>query len=220
MIRNVDLVNSALGRIGLQEVLELEELNERAKHGSRAWVSSFEPFLSEYDWSFATRVVQLPEFVLSDEQKKLLHPLDRAFQLPSDFVKLRKVNIGADAAQLSWAFIQRYPYRIQLLNTHRVLATNMPVVFLEYTCNSFDLGQMSPPAAEALTLRLAMYLDFAMKAGAMAQNLGAMYEYARRQAYLYEGSTQEAVNLGPGTLNEIRHEWTHGTADKLRFRNS
>jgi len=82
------LANYALNAIGIDMINSIDQNSDSARQVKEYYEIILRRILSEYDWNFARRTVDIFEVVPPDEYKNY----DYAFGLPEDFVAARRVR--------------------------------------------------------------------------------------------------------------------------------
>ncbi len=203
MITPVTIANAALRTIGAQAITSLDDSSDRAFDVSQYYTMSLEAFLSEFNWSFATREASLPRINTkaiglngTTIEENISNEYSYGFTLPSDFLRLTKFTRPC----------HKLEYVIRLYREQLALFCNVNEVSIVYISNNISYDSMSAHAVEAITFRLAMFLDSARNGGANIQLLNDMYQGMLRSAINMEPSTHDRKYLDEGNINRARRE--------------
>ncbi len=216
METRTQVANRALMLVGQAAIKSFDDGSDRAFLVNQFWDLAFNAVLAEHPWHFAVTEAALPEIQTRREnyfgeqenafggKSEYLH----AWALPEDFIKLAKI-IG-----------DTYPkYEIVILNNQRALLYNGRKVSIIYITKKAGLDYFTPPAQEALAIRLALYFDQVRNGGAAQQNLMQQYQISINAAIRQEPAAHSRNGLFIGEINHARHESTaYGITHKLRER--
>lgn len=203
MINDTTIANAALRAISAQAITSLDDGSDRAFDVSQYFIPSLEAFLSEFNWSFATREASLgmidsaaQQFGSKTSQEVLSNEYLYGYTLPSDFLRLTGFTQPC----------RKIKYNIRLYRNQLAIFCNVKAVSIVYISRNISYDSMSAHAREALTFRLAMFLDSARNAGANVQRLNELYQGMLRSAINMEPSTHDRKYLDEGNINRARRE--------------
>lgn len=139
MASQTDVLNYALGRIGAMRITDIDEGSTQANYCKDFWQIELDACLEMAHWNFAGKRVQL---ALSATPP--VFELQNAFELPTDFIKLRQYssNMGLNLyidPLVGWMPFARY-FRIE----GQFLISNDADVFIVYTYRNENPDQWSP----------------------------------------------------------------------------
>jgi hypothetical protein len=200
MPSQISICNTALGRIGISELIEdIDDPNTRARTCKNLYDNVRDQVLEDFPWDFAQTVVALAE--ISDEYEL---GYKYRYGVPADCLRIQVVT---DAAGGRWggmtgsaiwnygiAFGPTFPraqYRVMANRDAlpaRMILCDLPEAYLWYTMRVEDPNQFSALFASAFAWKLASELALPLKADAgMAKDAGVMY--------LAEGSRAQVLSL-------------------------
>lgn len=140
-VGEIEVVNRALTFIGEPPITSLDDDTKGARQAKTNLPLARSVVLRSHFWKFATARVRLPQLAEAPA-----FGWKFAFQLPSDFVRLWRVNPGGPNAQ-----VLETPYRIE---GDRLLTDDSEINII-YMRDVTDLSKWDPLAQEALAYRLA-----------------------------------------------------------------
>lgn len=147
----IQIVNIALGRIGVAAIESLSEASEAARVASRYYDIDRQLVLRKYPWGFATRRVQLAQIETKPNDYKY------AYRYPADVLYLRGMyNEYFDKP------IHEQNYKILSDKSGKVLYTDIPHAYIEYTADLEDVSLFDPQFSECLAWKLASDIAFAL----------------------------------------------------------
>ena len=82
-----DIVNDALGRLGISPIMALTDATKQAQFSNRFYESTRDEVLASHPWNFATKRAVLAQLATAPEFEWLF-----AYQLPSDNLRLLQLN--------------------------------------------------------------------------------------------------------------------------------
>lgn len=159
----VNIANMALTALGLDMIESFEQNNSPAKLMKLYYPIILQRILSEYDWNFARRTVDITQVEPVDEYKNY----DYAFGLPEDFVAVQRIR----PEQLYWEIYDNDTLRCNTPaertkdvldpdNYENVLQETEYYMELTYTKDDVDPMKMSPGFAQYLAYSLAQETGF------------------------------------------------------------
>jgi len=179
---NVDIVNLALDRLGVEPIVTLADANSRAELMNRLYSPQLDSLLVETPWNFAMKRVQLtdtgstPAFEYSNE-----------FQLPADFLKVHRIY---DYNPVSGTGT-KHPYDhadggIYYEIEDDKLLGNFDECYIVYIAAVTDVTKFSPDFVEAFWLRLAAAASYKITQDKTLKNelVSEADYYVRRSAAL------------------------------------
>lgn len=152
MFSEVEIVNIALARLSNEPIASMTENSDIAKMVRPVFGLVFRRFLSEFEWSFATRNAALNKISVDDE-RNIRTPLRNGFALPTDFIKIQEV------------FPSGFEYEIMqyALDRPAALFIDANEAGIRYTASSTLAGDLSPAAVDALSCLLAAEITLNME---------------------------------------------------------
>lgn len=211
MPSQISICNTALGRIGISELIEdIEDPNTRARACKNLYDNVRDQVLEDFPWDFAQTVVALAQ--ISDEYSL---GYKYRYGLPADCVRAQVVTdasggrwggmMGSAIWNYGIAFGPQYPripFRIIADRDSlpaRMILCDIPEAYLWYTMKAEDPNQYSALFASAFAWRLAAELALPLKADvSMATNAGQMY--------LAETSRAQVLSLTQGQTMPSQYE--------------
>lgn len=157
-----DIVNDALGRLGISPVMALTDATKQAQFANRFYESTRDEVLASHPWNFATRRTVLAQLSVPPDFEWLY-----AYQLPTDNLRLLQLN-GYDLGKSrdTWA-----------IEANRLL-TDAERADIRYVSRVTDTTLYPALFSEALSLKLAAKLC-APLTGRFDQPTALMQEYDR-----------------------------------------
>lgn len=196
MTAEVDIVNMALDRIGVDHTIEsLDENNPRARAARRWYPHCRDAALSEAPWNWALRVVALAELVGTPPPG-----WSKQFRYPTDCLLLRDI---VDEGGARWGLTEwvgslyyansylvgrpRYPYEVRgedVADTGKIILVDLDAPYALYVRKVFDPNQFDVQFVDALAWRLAIELGGTLKAQAeLRAQAASAYATARASAW-------------------------------------
>lgn len=175
----LNIVNSALYKLGEQGISSLTEENARARAANALHAQAFRYVLSKAPWSSATEVVTLLSDANWDSDDSTRWPY--RYQLPNKLVKLLKVYDSDED--------QYYNYR----RRGNYIYTDLSSISVEYTKDVTSDNQIDPALAEVLVCYLAYVL--APRLTKEEETVQRMYQ--EYQQVMREAKTSDAQAKGP-----------------------
>jgi hypothetical protein len=174
----VDIANLSLSHLGDRATLasiDPPEGSAQADHVAQFWPIARDEALAEYDWRFASAIVETAEFTPASETNPLWA---YAYALPSDFLVAREIAY-ADGVVIPWG--DNFPeFEIGALSDGQsAFYTQVEGVALRYTRKITDPSKYPPKFVSALSYLLASYLAGPVLKG----KTGASAAAAARQAW-------------------------------------
>lgn len=204
MITSLNIANAALVKIGEQAISAMDENQDRAFAVRECWEISLSAFLSEFDWSFATRVDHLVRLPEGDHDPA---PYRHAYALPNGCVKLITVFGFRPGGRGMFSALEKPDYEKRIsgseLQAIQIICSNWGDPMLKYVSLDATLDMYTPAAREALVYRLAIALDEHLAASAHIGNLTELYARAKENAIYAEARTTDIKKL-VGTYTAAR----------------
>lgn len=192
----IQIVNIALGRIGVAAIESLFEASEAARVASRYYDIDRQLVLRKYPWGFATRRVQLAQIETKPNDYKY------AYRYPADVLYLRGMyNEYFDKP------IHEQNYKILSDKSGKVLYTDVPHAYIEYTADLEDVSLFDPQFSECLAWKLASDIAFALTGNLqMMQNALQAYNAYVNEAMGNDAEEDEEEDVEVNRLVDAR--WT------------
>ena len=173
----IEIVNVALGRIGVAAIESMNEASEAARIASRYYELTRKLVLRKFPWGFATRRVQLAQLEDVPEDFKY------AYRYPADVLYLRGMyNEYFDKP------IHDHYYKIISDKNGKVLLSNVPFASIEYTADITDATLFDSQFADAVSWKLAAEIAYVLTGNL---NL-AQYALQSYNAYMNEAMGNDA----------------------------
>lgn len=151
MASKIDIANLALTSIGADRIETLDEDSETARKVNSIYERLLKSMLRSHFWNFATKEIVLSRLV----ETPLLDDYTYIFQLPSDYIRLRKVSIYPDS------------YKIK----GRRIYCNSDSLSIEYVSFNDDPNEYDALFVDAFATRIAAELCFSItKNATLTQN--------------------------------------------------
>jgi hypothetical protein len=154
MTTEVDVCNLALGSLGLEPITALTDLTQRARTCNLFYSIVRDNYLTEHDWSFLLKVIELTEI---DPLPDGYNDAQYGYLYPADCLKARKIR--TEDYGLEYPFIIR-DYVIAGPADSKMILTNLGEAFLEYTVGLTDPDLFSSPFLMALSKKLAFEISW------------------------------------------------------------
>ncbi len=183
MITQLNVANMALANLHQDPIVSVDEGSDRALAVREYWEMSASAFLSEFDWSFATRVKSLTRFPDGEHDPI---PYKYAYQMPNGFVKLIDVFGLRPEGRGQFSPLERPDYEVRtsgdVLSPILILCSNWETPRLKYVGIDQTFDHYTPAALEALTLRLSMFMAVKLDAAQGINVIADLYSNARMNA--------------------------------------
>lgn len=185
MASEVSMCSSALGRIGDEPILTLEDDSTRAKLCKRLYPDLRDAVLREHPWNFAVRRMQLGKLATAPAFGWAYQ-----YQLPHDPYCLRVVAMERDE-----------PYVIE----GRKLLSDVDPAKIRFIAKITDTGEFDALFTECLTARLAAELAYGLaKDSRLGESLFRIYEYKLASARGADGQEGTLAAFESSQLLEVR----------------
>lgn len=178
---NVHLVNTALIRLGQSPITSLtDQTSKRARLANQLFESVRDSVLSENQWNASVVRAELAELTT-----KPVFGFNRAFQLPSDFLRL--IRVGDQFRTGS------FPFRIE----GRTLVSDEANVKITYVARLKDPTRMDEFLKHAITTRLSAELSLALTGSETKfRAMWALYGQAISEARFHDAVQSPIETLG------------------------
>lgn len=189
----LDIINSALRKIGAKKAVSLEDNNPDLRLILAVYNDMRDDMLSRFSWGFATKFV-----TLAKELNPPVWGFTNAYTLPTDCVLVVSVQATPD--------ITEYPTEYEVVGAS--IFTDAQPVYLRYVSNAVDENKWPIYFREALSLRIAYEVCLqSSKVPNLYETLVKMFaaEY-ERAIYLDKRNSKEAVknDEDPNEFLDIR----------------
>ena len=173
----IEIVNVALGRIGVAAIESMNEASEPARVATRYYDLTRQLVLRKFPWGFATRRVQLALLDVEPNDYKY------AYRYPADVLYLRGLyNENFDKP------IHSHNFKILSDKNGKVLYTDIDHAYIEYTADIKDSTLFDAQFVEAFAWKLAAEIAFILTGNLnIAQNAIRAYN-----AYVNEAMGNDA----------------------------
>lgn len=150
-MNQIEICNIALGRIGVETIERIDEASEAARVCRRFYDFVRQTVLRRFPWTFAAKRVRL---ALLEQQ-----PPDYkyAYRYPSDALYLR--HMFNDQFQ---GLPRSNEYKLIGSDDGRIIFTNIPDAWIEYTADAKDPTFFDAQFVEAFAWKLAAEISFAL----------------------------------------------------------
>lgn len=177
MASPVEVCNLALGRIGIDQLIEdLNDPNTRARQCNFHYRLAFDQVVQDFPWNFAQKVVQLAQVV-----GVTVPGYAYVYRYPSDCLKAHVLTDSSGNRMISaanqfydiWNYgsqalvNMRWPYIVMadpLTPGARIIATDLPEAYLWHTATVEDINQTSPLFRSALAWKIAGEVALSIRA--------------------------------------------------------
>lgn len=140
MTSEVQICNRALQKIGAKRIASLTEDSRNARSMNTAFEPVRDALLREHTWSCATKRQALPALAAAPA-----FTFARAFELPSDFLRMLPPDPSVNYNDLDWTIEGR-----------QILSNDSAPLNIRYIFKLTDPNQMDASFREALSARLAV----------------------------------------------------------------
>lgn len=165
-VTEIKIANGALYQIGDLAITSFLDGTNRANVCDAFYDIARDATLEEHPWKFAEKRKELGQIALEFPVWEYSY----FYQLPSDFIRVRKINNDADV---------EYPYRVE---GNRLLC-DLSSVSLLYTYRVEDTSLFSPLFIEALIYKLAAWIAMPLKKDKnLKESLLQSYDLALQKA--------------------------------------
>ncbi len=144
MASRINVINSALRRIGGSRITDPEEDSKNANVARDIYDDILEDLLRSHAWNFATRRQQLAELANTPAFE-----FERAFALPSDWIRTISVHPNADGSQ---SVIE---YKEEEQDDQGVILASVEEIYLRYVALVTDVNRWPKDFKNAMIFTLA-----------------------------------------------------------------
>ncbi len=170
MAADIDIINAALSKLGEQPILAISDPSPAARLADRTYADIRDALFEEYAWNFATKRASL-----SAEQAAPIWGFARAFNLPSDLLRLIELNNVTD---------EEWRHEGNQIVTDKASPLEIKYVGLVVV----DL--MTPTFKEALASRLAMeWAEPLAQTTTVVNSMALFYRNKLQVARIADGQT-------------------------------
>lgn len=150
----LDICNFALSSLGLEDIATLGTATAEERACSKFYPHIRDVYLQEHDWSFASKTIELVEVdPLPDGYERF----QKGYEYPSDCLKARNIRDGE--SNYVYRFIIK-DYAIAGPSDAKIILTNLPDAFLEYTVALTDTDLFNSVFTNALSKKLAFEISW------------------------------------------------------------
>ncbi len=186
------IINSALRRLGgVDTNIPTGGMNPANSQAEAAYASVVRRVLSAYDWGFATRYRELAEVA-----EPPLFGFTKAYQLPSDTVRLVSVHAGVrdDGGQVNAPLYRPEPNHVR---SGRIIYCSAPQLFAQVVETGHE-EDAHEPFLDACAYALAIEIASAVAHGGFdVKSLVQLYSIALEQAITFDAGEQKPVQMSP-----------------------
>lgn len=159
------LVNNALRRLGEERINDISDSAPRAVMAAELWPNTRDEVLADHEWTIALRRRSLAEINVEN-----LTPYQHIYRLPMEPHCLRVLNLIDDGGRAIRPEVGRY------IIEGRNLATDIAPCRIRYIARVEDVTGYDPMLIEAMALKLASKLAYALSQNPqLEQNMLAQY---------------------------------------------
>lgn len=177
-MNQVEICNIALGRIGMETIERMDEASECARVCRRFYDFVRQTVLRQYPWTFATKQVRLALMDQTPPDYKY------AYRYPADALCLRHMY-----NEYFQGLTRNNQYKLLGDKDGKVIYTNVPNAWIEYTEDSEDPTFWDAQFIEAFAWKLAAEIAFTLTGNLnIAQNCVQAYN-----AYFVEAAADDAM---------------------------
>lgn len=167
MAGKLELINTALARLGERYIISLDEGSVPQLVASAHYDTTLDALFREHPWNFATDNIELPR--LGDYTA---YQFAYAFQLPSDFIRLVEVY-------------DTHNFKVQ----GRTILTDEKKCKIRYVKRVVDPSAWDAAFTEAFTFRLAASMSYAIShSAALSEQLNILAQQRTRWAKAIDSS--------------------------------
>lgn len=168
----VQIVNSALVKIGENTIVDLDEDTEPARAAKRQYPILRDRLIRNYRWNFAMKRATLA--LASDAPA---FGFTYKFRLPTDYIRI--VGIYDERERVENYTSSRVPWKVE----EGFLLSNELVTQVFYLAKIENVSEFDPLFSEALALKLAVDLAYKLSTGPdRVEDLEALFQAAIREA--------------------------------------
>lgn len=193
---DVDICNLALAKIGTQVISSLGDSTQQARYCKRFYLQTLSEVLDDpYPWNFAKHRVTLSRSTTPPDSEWLY-----AYQLPSDFIRLLKLNAWEPGApDKNWNI------------SGRMIHTDDEIAEIHYIRLVTDVSSFSPKFIEAVSVKLASNI-----VTPLTKDRGAQFSLLEQY---YKLIKPEAQLSGVNQVRPVRKEpWVNSLMVASRYR--
>lgn len=186
--------NQALFLVGERSLGALTEENERARACNQYIDQVRRELISEREWTFARKHVLLD----TPDATSPVHFGNR-FELPSDFLSLKKVSTDADFSR------HNVPYDMESTATAKFIATDADQIYIRYIFDQQNFDVMNPVFISAVSHRLASYLATLLTSSkTLSEKLMVVAEQKLSEAAAQDGRQLPSERIRSSTFLDVR----------------
>ena len=182
-MNRTDICNMALSIVSRQRIDSLEDTSEEAKACAIYYEHTRQRLLKMYNWGFARHMEKL---ALRNQQ---IPGWDFCYGYPSDCLTVQLVFDEDNARQRE---MERQDFQIvTLTGNDKVIATDVPFAWAEYTFDVKNTESFSPEFLEALTRMLAANLAIPLTSNTELMNINMQLAQNAISIAMQEGVIEE-----------------------------
>lgn len=189
----VQIVNSALTKIGEERIVSLEDERKAARSAAHQYPIVRDRLLRQFFWNFAIRRATLAEI-----SEPPAFGFTRQYALPDDY--LRVIGIYDERERVENYTSSRAPWKVEgnrfLFTDTDVSESDTEVVQIFYIARVTDVSLFDANFSEALALKLAVDLAYDLSTGVeRVADLESLFQAAIREARIADAieGTPEVV---------------------------
>lgn len=185
MASDIDVINSALSKLGEQPILAVTDPSPPGRLANRTYNDIRDALLREYVWNFATKRASLAADAVAPEWGYA-----RAFSFPSDFLRLISINNDFDQDWRS--------------EGGRIVTDMTAPLQIKYVA-LVSVDSMDSTFREALAARLAMdWAESLTQTSTVVASMSAMYKNKLQVARVSDGQEDRLKIIDANELIEAR----------------
>jgi hypothetical protein len=199
MATDVDICNLALASLGINEIAALGTATAEERICSRFYAQTRDTYLSEHDWSFATKSLALTEIdPLPDDYGRY----NFGYSYPADCLKAQKIRDGETSNH--YPFIIK-DYVIAGPSDAKIILTDLEDAVLEYTVALTDTTLFSPAFIEGLSMKLAYRVSWPLRKDLRIQEMALRQFVLADQMAKQHDSSEQMPEMVPLTWEQSRY---------------
>jgi len=176
MTTKVEIVNAGLIKLNARPINSLSEVSNEATLANQVWDISRKAVLREHYWNFAIKEIELARI-----NDRPLMQYEYIFQLPTDFIRLVKLDNDTD---------------FKIINNR--VYTNKKDCILRYVYDNKNTSTWDAMFVDLMAIRIAKELAYTITTSSAHQDrLQNEYLFILKKAKYYDATDESTDTLGP-----------------------
>lgn len=199
----VAICNQALGWLGGSLITSIDpvEDSQESKLCAANYENLRDAVLEDAEWTFAIKRAEPAALAATP-----IYGFDKAFQLPSDCIRVLEVSNASESSTASSATMGGRYNKIEWVREgDQILVLGVERIYIRYIQRIEDTTKFSPAFDQALAARLAMDLAIPLtNSRALQQDMAAMYGEKKALAAATDGMQGRSRKTRADSLTRVR----------------